>query len=120
MRSRRSGADSPNCRESKLAGGLTASVLELRGLRADFRSRNRLADIGRQPFPARFPGLEKTHQDRLYPILESPLSPLPVTIVDRVHLLHLKRHELPASRILTMILHQHGGHQLIERVLSLL
>ena len=42
-----------------------------------------------------------------------------VTIEDRVQLFHLNRHQLAASRILTMILHQHGGHQLIERVLPL-
>jgi hypothetical protein len=109
MRSRRSGADSPNCRESKLAGGLTASVLELRGLRADFRSRNRLADIGRQPFPARFPGLENNSSG---PPISNPGEPaeppLAVTIIDRGHLFDLDRHELPDSRRLTMILHQHG------------
>ena len=64
----------------------------------------------------RFP---PAHQERLYRILESLQNLLAVISLDRVHLLHLNRHELQASGILTMILHQHGGHQLIERVLPL-
>jgi hypothetical protein len=51
--------------------------------------------------PSNAPGGQKiippAHQKRIYRILESPQCPLAVITVDRVHLLHLNRHELPGQ-----------------------